>query len=81
MLMDKTIVICDSCGEKVVIDYVGSKNIFGRSALGDNLLPDWSEIKGRHLCPSCTPAYEELKKRHEEEERKLLGVKTFELEL
>lgn len=45
MLMHKTIVICDSCDEKTVIDYAGSKSIFGRSALGDNPLPDWSEVK------------------------------------
>ena len=65
MLAHKTIVVCDGCGEKVVMDYASGKSLFGRSMLGDAPPPDWVEARGRHLCPSCATTYKELKERHE----------------
>lgn len=82
MIQNKTIVICDRCGEKVVTDYVSGCSIFSRTAHGDdNELSEWVEVEKRHLCPTCAKEYKKLQDEHRREIREFIGIETLELEL
>lgn len=82
MIQNKTIVICDRCGEKVITDYVTGCSLFSRTAHGDDhALSDWIEVEKRHLCPDCAQGFQKLKDEHRKEAREFIGIETIEIEL
>ena len=77
----KAALVCDKCGERLDIDPEVIDPFFSSILLRDSAWRDWSKVAGRHLCPTCSAEYREVKAECDRMMKEASGARTIECEL